>query len=60
MLLSKILLFQVFKSKYKSLIAQTIHRFSLNHRKHEMCEMVSKCLSKLDHYGRNSNDQNKA
>ena len=27
---------------------------------HEMCEMVSKCLRKLDHHGRRSNDQNKA
>ena len=31
-----------------------------NRRKHEMCEMVSKCLRQLDHYGRRSNDQNKA
>ena len=33
---------------------------SLNRRKHEMCEMVSKCLRKLDHdFSRGSNDQNK-
>ena len=28
--------------------------------KHEMCEMVSKYLRKLDHYGRRSYTQNKA
>ena len=33
---------------------------SLNHRKHEMCEMVSKCSRKIDHYCPRSNDQNKA
>ena len=60
MLLSKIFLLQVFKPKYKSLIAQTIHVLSLNRRKHGMCEMVSKCLRKLDHYGRRSNDKKKA
>ena len=57
--MSKIFLFQVFKPKYKSLIAQTIHVLSLNCRKHGMCEMVSKCSRKLDHYGRRSNDKKK-
>ena len=33
---------------------------SQNRRKHAMCELVSKCLRKLDHCGRRFNYQNKA
>ena len=41
-------------------IAQSIHVLSLNRRKHEMCEIVSQCLRKLDHYGHRTSNQNKA
>ena len=34
--------------------------WALNRRQHEMSEIVSKCLRKLDHYGRRFNNQDKA
>ena len=34
-----------------------IHVLVFNRRKHETCERVSKCLIKLEHHGRGSNNQ---